>query len=482
MKNNFFLKLVDVGSEHSFYVSATIISAGIHFLYSVFVKTRIAPFEYGIYSTCLLLQTYMSYIQLGSLNAFNRDYPQLLGSNDLAGTKRCRDTIFTFLLIVFSCSTIFLSIGIRAVGHLLEVDNRYIFGLILCAISTALSVFENFGSSRVRIDGSFKYTSIVIIAELFSVFIGFLLVPLVGYYSLYITTIGSMIIGIILYYKRGFSDLKLYIDKPLLKVMVLSGLPLLINNLVWTVVNSIDKFVILGFINTEALGMYSIAQMAFLYMVLVPNAMSQLFYVKLGKVYGESQSIVTLNEVAIKYTSILSVVVSYIVLFAYFFIGPLVVYLMPSYSPGIKSAQILMLGLAIYAPTIINSNILTILRKNSALLRSSIYLCALNLLFSVVFIVICGANIESVALGTTISYLIRTAILVHQLKIYAGTNATQMLKASVLPVLFTAGPGVIIYNIVNTKITGFAIAFVIAIFITFLLYRKQIHSFVKVVS
>ena len=45
--------------------------------------------------------------------------------------------------------------------------------------------------------------------------------------------------------------------------------------------------------DAEALGIYGIAQNAFSYMVLVPSAMSQLFYVKMGKEYGASGNIGT---------------------------------------------------------------------------------------------------------------------------------------------------------------------------------------------
>lgn len=109
------------------------------------------------------------------------------------------------------------------------------------------------------------------------------------------------------------------LNKSLIKMILVSGSPLLINGLIWTVVNSIDKFVILGFIDTEALGVYGIAQNAFSYMVLIPSAMSQLFYVKMGKEYGASGKIETLTDSSMNYTAILAGLTSMIALIAYFF-------------------------------------------------------------------------------------------------------------------------------------------------------------------
>ena len=468
--------LITKSSEHFFFVGATVISAGVHFIYSVFVKAHIEPLEYGIYSTCLLLQTYMTYIQLGSLNAFNRDYPQLIGAGENEKAERYRNTTFTFLLLAFITATILISTLVLSIGNFKETDERYTYGLVLCSLITTVTIFENFLSSRVRIDGSFKYTSFVIVAELISVLFGFFIIPNIGYYGLYFVTIGSMLIGIALYYKRGLSDIKLSVDRLLLKTIILSGIPLLINNLIWTIVNSIDKFVILGFINTEALGIYSIAQMAFSYMVLIPNAMSQLFYVRLGKVYGATESVDELNSTAIKYTLVLSAVISFIVICAFFFMDPVVNRIMPMYSSGVRPAQILMLGLAIYAPTMVNSNILTILKKNTALLRGSIYLCILNTVCSVGLVLLCGSTIENVALGTAISYLIRTAILVYQLKHNAGTDINKMIRASIVPVLITVGPAILIYYLIDNRVIGFVVAINIAIVVVWMVYGKEIKN------
>lgn len=470
-------ELLKRSSDPFYYVGATLISAGVRFLYSVFVKAHIEPLEYGIYSTCLLLQTYMTYVQLGSLNAFNRDYPQLIGAGDLKKAKSYRDTTFSFLLIAFGIVILVITAILMTVRG--EQDTRYIYGMILCAISTGFTVIENFLASRVRIDRSFKYTSFVTVAELISVIIGFFLVLKIGYYGLYIVTIGSMVIGIFLYYKRGIADITVKIDRILLKTILYSGIPLLINNLIWTIVDSIDKFVILGFINTEALGLYSIAQMTFSYMVMIPNAISQLFYVKMGKIYGATGSKDELNRAAVKYTLILAIIMSFIVICAYFLMEPLVLWIMPKYSGGVRAAQILMLGLAIYSPTMVNGNILTILKKNSALLRGSIYLCILNVFCSVGLVLLRGPNIENVALGTVISYLIRTAILVYQLKHNAEVDAIKTLRASIVPVLIIAGPCIALYHLFESGFMGFAISVGIALFVVWLVYGKIIKSVVK---
>lgn len=465
--------------EYFIFTLATMASSGVNFAFSIYAKRLIDPLEYGIYSTCLILQTYMSYLQLGSQNAFNRDYPQLVGSNNWIKAEEYRNTTFTFLLIIFGLAVI--SIGAIAYACYLlnpNADMRYLLGYFLCALITALSIIESFGNSRARIDGNFIFTAIVLLLQLFSVLFGVFLLHRIGYYALYITTISSLLIAIALYYKRSYSDIKLRITWKILKVILLSGLPLLINSLIWTVVNTIDKFVILGFLDTEALGVYAIAQNAFSFIVLIPNALSQIFYVRMGREYGKNKNVNTLNQVATKFTTILAMTTSFVAIGAYYMVPMFVKYVLPNYVGGIKAAQILIVGLAVYAPTLVNGNILTILKENATILRSSIYLCIFDVFFSVLFVLI-NKDISSVAYGTAVAYVARTFILVYQITKYAKGNSWQQIKSSIIPVIVSLCPAIMFYNFFLNWVIGMVGALFVSVLMYAIIYRKSIIEILK---
>ena len=469
-------RLKSQGSEHILFVAATILSAGIHFIYSIYVKAYVQPLEYGMYSTCMLLQTYMAYLQLGSLNAFNRDYPQLIGAGKQEEAKKYRDTVFSFLISVYLIALTLTVVGMFLFRNFQSMDNRLTFGFVLTAVLTTVTIVENYGNYRSRIDKGFKYTSVVTLLELGSIPLGLILIPKLGYYAIYITAIAAMIIGIIFYFKPSYKDFKYTIDKNILKMVLISGMPLLVNGLIWTVVNSIDKFVILGFIDTKALGVYGIAQNAFSYMVLIPSAMSQLFYVKMGKEYGKTGDVKILVDVSMKFSSVLAAITSLIALVAYFFLPILVDQFMPKYSNGVPASQILILGLSVYAATLINGNILTILKKNGALLTSSICMCIFNVICSIGYVLMLGATIESVALGTATSYIFCTFIIVYQVHKYAKCRIMRIINASVIPVCISLIPGIIAYNIIENRLLGFIVAIVFVVAFYGLFYRKQILS------
>lgn len=480
--NNFlvlFSSFIKKGGDYFLYVFATIMSSGFHFIYSIFVKSYVVPLEYGIYSTCLLLQTYMTYLQLGSMNSFNRDYPQLLGAGKNIEAKHFRDTTLTFLLVTFTLATFLTCVVLFFLNRQGTIDNRFIGGLALSAVITELTIIENFGANRIRADGKIKFLSLVIIIKTAAVFIGLYIVSCIGYYGIYLTSLLAMVIGIFCYSKKAYSDITFRVDRRLLADILISGMPLLISGLIWTIVNSIDKFVIIGFINTEALGLYAIAQNAFTYMVLIPTTISQLFYIKMGRVYGATKDIQILSETGIDLTGIIAIVVSYLCVIAFFLSPLLVEKLMPRYITGIPAAQILILGLAFYATTMVNGNILTILRKNSAILRNSVYLCILNAVCSVSYITIFGPKLENVAYGTVTAYLGATIILVYQLHKYTKTNIFRLLNCSVLPISFVLINTVFFYNAIANRFTGMLICLITISSFYGIMYKQKVLLLLK---
>ena len=89
-------KFFAVLKENGFFVFASLLTALIHFVFTVYQKKYILPIDMGIYSSCTILQTYLIYLQLGSLNSFNRDYPQIVVNGSEDDKKKYNNTTFSF--------------------------------------------------------------------------------------------------------------------------------------------------------------------------------------------------------------------------------------------------------------------------------------------------------------------------------------------------------------------------------------------------
>ena len=366
-----------------------------------------------------------------------------------------------------------------AVGITAGLDMKYVIGFILSGLLTVVTMIENFCSYRARIDFGFTFVSRIVLLELISVIAGVFMIRIWGLYAIFLTSILAMLIGIIFYFRKNILDLELSMDRKLLKSVLISGLPLLVNGLIWTVVNSIDKFAILGFIDTEALGVYGIAQNAFNYMILIPTALSQLFYAKMGKSFGANKDIDELNETSAKYTLYVAIITAFVALLAFFFLPILVENLLPKYINGVMASQILIIGLSFYAPTLMNMNILTILKKNSAIIRNSLMVCLFNAVFSTLYILLFGRYIECVAAGTVTAYLLRAIITTIQIKKYSNGSLRLMFRNSVLPIVFTLLPAVLFYLLIDNKLIGFGISLVVFLVVNSLLYRREIKGIMR---
>jgi UDP-N-acetylglucosamine 4,6-dehydratase len=98
-----------------FITSSTIICSLVHFLFSVYSRKFVNVTDYGIYTSCLILATYMNYAQLGVLNSYNRDYPQLIGGNHKKDAEHLRNVTLTYILGTDNVLTAAINEGVKKV-------------------------------------------------------------------------------------------------------------------------------------------------------------------------------------------------------------------------------------------------------------------------------------------------------------------------------------------------------------------------------
>ena len=479
----FFNKILNTfwtnGKEYTLFVFSTMMYAGFHFIFVIIARHYIDPYDYGIYSTCCLLQTYLAYLQLGTLNAFNRDYPQLYVKGNIEETEKYYNTVFSFLIIIYSIAFVILTTFFMLLYKYNSFEFKYLIGYILITFNALISIINDFGSYSVRVSKNFNVVSIANLIKLLPIILCLFLLPYLKYYTLYVLLICSSILGVIYYYRYLFKDFQFRIDIVKIKEIIYSGMPLLINGLIWTIVNSIDKFVILYYINTTALGTYSIAQTAFNYIILIPSAISSIFYTKMGKVYGETGNINKLCNVALKSTFILSFVTSIVSLLGYCFIPYLVALVMPKYINGVKASQILLIGMIIYSSTIVNGNILTILKYNASIIRNSIYVCIFNITFSILFVTIRGPFIENIAFGTSISYCFHSFIVMYFVLKYTKCKPLSFFLSSIIPILAIIILCVGVSTIIGNNIVLFfaSIIIICIVYMLMLIIKKYVYDF-----
>jgi O-antigen/teichoic acid export membrane protein len=244
----------------------------------------------------------------------------------------------------------------------------------------------------------------------------------------------------------------------LLGELIREGMPLLINSLIWTVMMSVDKFVILTFMDVSDLGIYSTALLGFSTLVIIPRSISQIFYIKMSLKFGESNDQKVLLSFADQFTFLVSVCTSGVALIAYFWLPVIIEKFIPNYSDGIQAAKILIIGVSLYSTTMMYSNVFSVLKLNSKLIWNTIVLCILNILFSTMLVVALGRNINYVALGTAVSYSLYSIFLIISLGKYLDGSIKNMLLISWTPVIVINLISVVFSMVFKSQVFAFGAA------------------------
>jgi len=431
---------------------STVVCSALSFVLNVYSKHEVDSKPMGIYSACLIVLAYMNYAQLGVLNAYNRDYPQALGRKDFDEANKQRNITVTFMLMIYAL----ILVGFEAwvffkyngqIG-VSQKETFYAFGYGLCPIMILLKSFDDMANSTVRMQGKYNKSALIgFIRTVLAFGIGAVFIKLFGYYGLYAMMISSAFLGIVFFYKDAFKGVKLDFDFKYMKLMILGGLPLLINSLIWTIVQNVDKHVIQLFFKDpeDALGIYTVPTMGFTTMVLVPQTISQVFYIKISHLYGANKDEQELLDKAGHFTCLTSLISGAACAFVFYIMPIFVGVFMPKYTNGNVATQILIIGVAIYSTTMLFGNIFSVVKLNKSLIANSVALCIFNMIFSSVLVLFIERSVNMVAIGTGLSYALYSLLLMIKLSRKFDYSFIKLFSRSWLPVLGIIIPSVLFY-------------------------------------
>ena len=452
------------------------------FIYNFYIKKFVMPYEFGIFTSANLVLLYMGYLQFGVLNAFNRDYPRLLGQGNETEFKKLRNTVFTYLLLLYALIALIVIFFTVLLIKKNRITDLLGIGIIINSLVVFFNSINNFLDVSTKSEGNVIYaSSIGIIKTIFLVSVGYFSVRAWNFYGMFVAIGVSTLIPFPFYLKKIF-NLQFSFDKKLLYELIKSGLPLLINSLVWTVMMSVDKFVILSFMDMSDLGIYSTALLGFSTLVLIPKSISQIFYIKMSVKYGETNSTQVLLNFADQFTFIISICTSSVALIAFFMLPVIIDWFIPNYSDGIQAAKILIIGVSLYSTTMMYSNVFSVLKLNSKLLKNTIVLCILNISFSVTLVLVLGKDINYVALGTALSYSLYSIILIISLGKLLNRSIKRMVLMSWLPVLSINIPSIVFSLLFKSQFLAFSLSLIFfLIMIVFVMFynKKLIMNFIK---
>jgi O-antigen/teichoic acid export membrane protein len=183
------------------------------------------------------------------------------------------------------------------------------------------------------------------------------------------------------------------------------GVPLVVASSLFLLLKSLDKLIIANKLGFYELGLYSIATMAYSYVMSLPMMLGHVWYPSLQEEYGRKQTAQGIKNYLLTTVFICSILVPTICGIAIFTVPVIVLVLLPKFAAGITAMKICVLSSFFVVLAQFGGSFLVTLDRYVVqipiLLGSIVLNCGLNL-----WLISQGAGLDGVAAGTLASYVV----------------------------------------------------------------------------
>lgn len=388
--------------------SATLVNSILAFLLGIINRDQLGPKLYGYWLTISLIFTFVPIFQLGTLNAMNREIPFYLARRDTKRAQEIKEDVFSFIftiplllvIILFLASGILLFTGIRF---------EYKIGMVFATIIAFATYMSSYVEAYYKSAQDFhKVSKLISIKSISQSVITVVLVYLIGYIGLYLGMLFSLLIEVFVA-RDIFPKYKKEHNTAEYKQLIRTGFPIMVVGLVWSIMIATDRMIISIFMTPEDLGNYGVGMLVFNTMMLLPQVIGQVFYPKMVELISQKK-IPEIKRFYLRINKILAIVMLFIVIIGYFLLPYFIDWFLPGYHNGIKTAQILLLG--IYPLTMVGmcANYFNSTNNQKIYLMIQIISIVINIVVSTSFLFV-DKTITAVALGTSLSFTVYSILM-----------------------------------------------------------------------
>nr|WP_285801273.1 oligosaccharide flippase family protein [Exiguobacterium sp. s26] len=368
------------------------------FLTGIVNAKVLGPEKFGVLGNIMLILTYISFSSLGVLYSMNREYVIFESNSDSEGTRKVLWTTFTFLSIL---SVVLLVVSI---GTLYLIDGILRDFILLIFIIGIFDQYRNFYVNYFRLTNRYRGINHI---ELIKHVLSFIIIIItIKYFEIYSVLVAMLITSLMVFlYGYKYSErIKIKLDIVVLKSLLVIGLPLLIYNLGFYLLTSLDRVMIIKYLGYIDLGYYTFSSQIVIATLTFISSVLFLYYPQAIKILNidngmDKEKIIQKTEEYTKYVEILGVI---LYLAGAILIVPLVYLVAPQYVESINIYRLLVFG-TIATQIAYFSNVFIVSNKKQIYL---IYLQIISLFIAFILnytLIHLGYGIIGVSLATSIT-------------------------------------------------------------------------------
>lgn len=390
------------------YASSQYFSQFMGFFTAVFMRMFLGPFNIGVWSILRVVADYSAYTHLGTTSTVFYKLPYHRAKGEMQEADNVKDVVFTYLAL----TTFVMGIGIAIYAFLFRstLMPQIFWGLLVVSVLIFCRRIYTYYVTLLRVNKNFTVLSKSIIFDAVVNF-GLVLVLVRNFQlkGLFASVILMPIMNVLFIKYFVDFDIKYRLSLNKLGSYIKFGFPLFIVSILSLILYSVDRIMIAKFLGLEALGFYSIGIMARMYgeglsrnfnVVITPHFLED---------YGKAGDIETATKYLKVPAELMSTFMVLILGMIYIAAPPLVVYILPKFTPGIMSMKLLLLAAFFYVASPQSQHFLIVVNKQTKLVPIIGVVIFVNIILNFVFIKL-GYGITGVALATVISAFVSFSI------------------------------------------------------------------------
>jgi O-antigen/teichoic acid export membrane protein len=305
---------------------------------SFLIAKCLGPHGFGIWQFVNIFERYSGYASIGTRSAISRKIPFLRARSDIQGVRQYLTTAFTINLFSSIIYILFVIIFALVIKRDLEAQVLVAYAPVILLLSwldynNVLLVSMGFFSFRSRLE--FLQDTLVTLLS----------IAFVYFFDIYGVILGFLISTFVVFTISVYnlwSQLSIKVEWQVLWDLIFTGVPIMANGLLLTMMGTIDRILIAAFLNREILGIYGVSSIGINVLRTVLASFGQMLFVKFAEMDGQDKTPHHVMSVLDRTTTILSCFVSSLICIIIVSLPITIILLLPQFASGIAAGKLLL--------------------------------------------------------------------------------------------------------------------------------------------
>ncbi|MGH7726803.1 MAG: lipopolysaccharide biosynthesis protein [Candidatus Eiseniibacteriota bacterium] len=315
-------------------------------LFRGLIAARIlGPAAYGSWNALLLVLDYGLLSQLGLQQGLDQEVPGSIASDPPEKTERLKRGGLSGMMLLWSVFSlgviVYMLIRPRRLG-----EGWGLPGVAIMLVAVLLQEIVFYFCTILRSHGRIGEVSKTLsLQALVGGIAGLLLVLWIGLWGLLWGWLLGQVVALVYARRRGGDVVPFGFDlNEWTRRLLIVGFPIFLFTAAGAVLKTVDRMLILKFLSTEDLGLYSVGLMAMALLLYLPESVSFVLYPRMITKYRRTQDADATALELVRPLAAVAWTLPFLVGATFFWVEPVLGLLLPQYLPGAGAVSILLFG------------------------------------------------------------------------------------------------------------------------------------------